>query len=381
MMRSSLTRLLLLGVALAFVAACPRSRPPSDSPELDAGVDGGDTSLACALPEPADAGVPWRESCALRQPIDPCSQLVLPDAGPVPTADRWCEDSARIRCAAWVDAGSVDPTAEAGCAQFEGARCASSFPASLVDAGYLSYWPAAAWECLRGAGPPDSPACGCAFVRGGLGAPCANDVNCRSGYCLKDASDAGTCVECPPLRPLGSPCGRAEGDAPCDRDGTCAQGCCVPRPTTGESCGGRPYVSCHPDTSTCSDTCIETCGGGICRAHKGVGEVCGLDPFCGLRPRQLCNLGTCGPGLVCTYVSSEPSSYAQCQPTGIRCDGNWSGCARGRCAPPPSAAASSRTRSGRVRRARGRGSARRAGVPRRRRGQRRAPRVHRRPAG
>jgi hypothetical protein len=258
MMRSSQARVLLLGVALALVAACPRSEPP---PGSQPPPEGGTT---CALPEPPDAGVPWRAECARQPPVDPCSQLELPDAGPVPADDRWCEDSARIRCAAWADAGTMNPTAEEECTRIESKRCAIRFS----DMHYLTYWPAAAWKCLQAASGPDSPACGCVFLRSGTGAPCTADSTCRSGYCLKDANDAGTCVECPPPRPLGSPCGPDEHDTSCGPLGHCTQGCCVPLPTLGQACGGEwgsqrstYYLECDPDTAYCTDTCYEACTG------------------------------------------------------------------------------------------------------------------------
>jgi hypothetical protein len=315
-MRRSLARIFLLGGLMALVVACPRTPPPVD--EEDTGDEG-----VPSVEHGGDAGVPWAEQCELATPPDPCGPLVLPDAGPVPSPEAWCEESARLRCAAWMAAGTLDPSVASACADVEARACELRFPAAFREAGYLTYWPEAASACLTESGRPDVPACSCVFLRGEPGAPCGGDIHCRTGYCLREQGRPGRCVQCPPLLPLGSTCGES-GQPPCVGNAPCVEGRCVS--TVGEKCGGIPYRQCGPDSARCSDTCIETCRGGTCLPFMQEGARCGLDPLCGSRPQQLCNLGTCEPGLVCTYLSTELSSYGSCQPTGVYCAGNMQGC-------------------------------------------------------
>ncbi|NOK17499.1 hypothetical protein [Corallococcus carmarthensis] len=334
-----------LALALTLAAACPPTDPPPTDGTADAGdvTDAGpedagvpDASVGCALPAPQAPEAPWASRCDATVPADTCASLVLPAAGPVPPAERWCEDSARLLCAAGVDAGTVEPTAESGCVEREQMNCASRFPLVSREAGYLTYWPEAASACLSGEVNPSSTVCGCAFVRASVGAACGMDAHCRTGYCLKDASDAGVCVACPERRPVGSPCGQV-GDAPCDEHGSCAQGCCVPRPDVGEACSfAKP---CDPDTSSgCRPLSHEdTAGVGTCRAYRQDGETCGQDTRyeCGFLPAPLCDLGTCVPGRVCTFVSPDASVPRQCQPEGVRCDARGIGCGPGQLCPGP----------------------------------------------
>jgi hypothetical protein len=345
-MRHPLAWTLLLCIGMSLVAACPRDRPPvEDTPDAGDSADGGftgspdggtwdagdaggsvDAGIACSA-EPS-GGAPWRTQCWYPLVPDPCRQLELPDAGPVPSAEAWAEESSRIRCAAWVNAGTLDPSLESLCVETEGKAWAQQ--AADFDAGYRTYWPEAAWACLTADagtyyGRPYAPACSCVFLRGETGAPCGSDTHCSEGYCLKDANDAGTCVQCPPRRPLGSTCGKTE-QAPCDGDGYCSAGCCVPRPKLGESCGGSPYVPCGPDSAKCSDTCIESCHGGTCRPYRTEGETCGQAPYCAPAPPVLCDLGTCEQGLVCTYPDAGSNLYARCHSTGLHCNGINQGC-------------------------------------------------------
>ncbi|RKH10954.1 hypothetical protein D7V97_12535 [Corallococcus sp. CA053C] len=306
--------------------------PPDSGVEPpDAGSDAGvpDASVACVLPDPEDPGAPWASRCD-SPVVDRCAALVLPEAGPVPTEDRWCEESAQRLCAAGVDAGTLEPTSESECAARERKTCESRFPRSRREAGSLTYWPQAASACLTGELKPSSPACGCAFVGSSPGGVCGEDAHCRTGYCLKDSSDAGVCVACPDKRPVGSACGRF-GDAPCDDHGNCSQGCCAPRPNAGEACklGLNPRY-CDPDTSPgCRPLAIEdTSGIGTCRAYKQQGETCGPAPvsWCTSIPVPACDLGTCVDGQVCTLVSPDASVARQCQPEGLRCDSWFRGC-------------------------------------------------------
>ena len=345
--------LFALASVLALGTGCPSEDPPSsdggtqDAGSVpDAGVeppdsgeeppdagsgDAGrpDASVACTLPDPEDAGAPWVSRCA--SPVtDLCASLVLPAAGPVPTEDRWCEESAQRLCAAGVDAGTLEPTSESECVARERKTCESRFPRSRREAGSLTYWPEAASACLTGEVDPSSPACRCAFVGSSPGGACGADTECRTGYCLKDASDAGVCVACPDKRPVGSACGRP-GDAPCDDHGNCQQGCCVPRPNAGGAC--RVGVRCDPDTSAgCWPYAIEdTSGVGTCRAYRQQGETCGQSTlsWCSGIPVAACNLGICADGLVCTVMSPDASVERQCQPEGVRCDSQFQGCGPG----------------------------------------------------
>jgi hypothetical protein len=322
-MRHPRAFLLSLCVVMAFIAACPHERPPDagtgDEGAGDAGT--GDAGLSCS-PEPS-GGAPWAGACVFPRPVDPCSQLVLPDAGPVPSAEAWAEESSRIRCAAWVAAGTLDPSVESLCVSAE-AKKWDSWVAEY-QAGYRTYWPEAAWACLNESGRPDAPACGCVFSRGGTGAPCGSNTHCREGYCLKDANGVGTCVQCPPLRPPGSTCGEA-GQAPCEGSSFCIDGCCVQGALPGERCGGPSNAKCDPELGECYDPCVEGCRGAYCRAYKQEGESCGTDPHC--IPNQLpyCNAGTCAPGLVCTYPSALPKLLGSCHSTGLHCNERLQGC-------------------------------------------------------
>lgn len=338
----------LLGVALALAltvgAACPDTEviPPDDIEDAGTVTDGGveptdagagdgsvpDASVACTVPVPQ--GAPWASRCEAPVTPDLCASLVLSTAGPVPPAERWCEDSARVLCAAGVDAGTVDPTAESGCIERERVTCASRFPLASREAGFLTYWPEAASACLTGEVNPSSEACRCAFVRSSVGGACGVDADCRTGYCLKEEGDAGVCVACPERRPVGSACGQP-GDAPCDGNGTCSQGCCVPRPNVGEACSFA--MPCDTDTSSgCRPfSHQDTAGVGTCRAYRESGETCGQDPRaeCSSLPPQVCRLGTCVSGQVCTVMSPDTSVPRQCQPEGVRCDVQGIGCGPG----------------------------------------------------
>ncbi|NOK08287.1 hypothetical protein [Corallococcus exercitus] len=334
--------LFALTTVLALGTACPSNNPsppdggtqdagsvPDASVEPpDAGTDAGapDASVACAPPE--DAGAPWASRCESTLPVDLCAALVLPQAGPVPTADRWCEESAQRLCAAGVDAGTVEPTAEAGCVERERVNCEARFPRSRRDAGSLTYWPEAASACLTGDANPSSTACGCAFVGSAPGGACGADAHCRTGYCLKDESDAGVCVACPDKRPVGSACGQP-GDAPCDDHGYCVQGCCAPRPNAGEACriGLIEPKPCDTATSFECHTAIEDMSGnGTCKAYRMLGETCGQNPKCTLRPDYLCRIGPCESGLTCTAVSPDASVPRECHPDGVRCGADRQGC-------------------------------------------------------
>lgn len=317
------------------------AEPPDASVEpLDAGRDAGvpDASVACAPRE--DAGAPWATRCASTLPVDRCAALVLPEAGPVPAAESWCAESAWRLCAAGVDAGTVEPTAEAGCVERERVSCEARFPRSRRDAGFLTYWPEAASACLTGDVNPSSTACGCAFVPSSVGGACGADTDCRTGYCLKDASDAGVCVACPDKRPVGSACGQP-GDAPCDGHGYCSQGCCVPRPNAGEACqiGLREPKLCDVTTSSHCDAPYESAEGkGTCRAYRALGETCGRVPGypCSSLPPGACYIGACESGLTCTSISPDASVSQQCQPDGVRCDANRQGCGPGQICTSPS---------------------------------------------
>ncbi|RKH46404.1 hypothetical protein [Corallococcus sicarius] len=337
-----------LALALTVGAACPDTEviPPDEIEDAGTVTDGGvgppdagsgdgsvpDASVACTVPVPQ--GAPWASRCGTGLPADTCASLVLPAAGPVPPADRWCEDSARLLCAAGVDAGTVDPTAESGCFERERRTCESRFPRSVRDAGFFTYWPEAASACLTGDVNPSSEACRCAFVRSSVGGACGVDADCRTGYCLKDESDAGVCVACPERRPVGSACGQL-GDAPCDDHGYCSQGCCVPRPNAGEACrmGMIEPVPCDKATSPgCRPLAPEDMSGfGTCRAYRESGETCGQAPGarCEGMPLPGCNLGTCVSGQLCTFMSPDASVPAQCQPEGVRCDFRGRGCGPG----------------------------------------------------
>ncbi|WP_147450222.1 hypothetical protein [Corallococcus carmarthensis] len=342
--------LFALTAVLALGTACPSKEPsppdggtqdagsvpdasvePPDSgvEPPDAGSDAGvpDASVACAPPE--DAGAPWATRCESTLPVDLCAALVLPEAGPVPPAERWCEESAQRLCAAGVDAGTVEPTAEAGCVERERVSCESRFPRSRRDAGSLTYWPEAASACLTGDANPSSTECRCAFVGSSPGGACGVDAHCRTGYCLKDESDAGVCVACPDKRPVGSACGQP-GDAPCDGHSYCSQGCCVPRPNAGEAC--RVYAAPGPcDTATsslCHMAIEDMTGTGICTAYRTLGETCGRSPGypCSSLPSNFCQIGACESGLTCTSISPDASVPRECQPDGVRCDADRKGC-------------------------------------------------------
>ncbi|MFP2899806.1 hypothetical protein ACLEQD_26005, partial [Corallococcus sp. 4LFB] len=262
---------------------------------------------------------------------DVCASLVLPEAGPVPTAERWCEESAQRLCVAGVDAGTVEPSAEAGCVERERVDCEARFPLVSRNAGFLTYWPQAASACLAGEADPSSSVCGCAFVRSSVGGTCGADSHCRTGYCLKDERDAGVCVACPEPRPVGSSCGQP-GDAPCDGHGSCVQGCCVPRANAGEACRLGLIEPVRCDTATSSEcrphNFEDTSGFGTCRAYRQVGESCGQNtrPECRFVPPVLCNMGTCASGLVCTAVSPDASVPRECHPDGVRCGADRQGC-------------------------------------------------------
>lgn len=330
-MRNPLAWTLLLCAGMALVAACPRTHPPDEDPAdagspADAGdsedaggsVDAGssaDAGSSCS-PEPS-GGAPWISRCGNIIPPDPCRQLVLPDAGPVPSAEAWAEESSRIRCAAWVDAGTLDPSVESACVEAEAQKWAGWI--AEYDAGYRTYWPEAAWACLTGGGRPNVQACGCVFLRGEPGAPCGDDTHCREGYCLKGANGAGTCVQCPPRRPAGSTCG-APGQAPCELNTYCSAGCCVPGVGLGERCGGSTGVTCGPNAGYCKDACVEGCRGGVCSPYKQEGEICGVTPYCIPTQATYCFVGNCEQGLVCTYTSADPNSYSRCHPTGLHCN-------------------------------------------------------------
>ena len=131
---------------MAFIAACPRERPPDPG---TGDPDTGDAGLSCS-PEPS-GGAPWAGACIFPRPVDPCSQLVLPDAGPVPSAEDWAEESSRIRCAAWVAAGTLEPTVESLCVRSEAQKWDGWV--AEYQAGYRTYWPEAAWACLTGGRP------------------------------------------------------------------------------------------------------------------------------------------------------------------------------------------------------------------------------------
>ncbi|RKH66296.1 hypothetical protein D7X96_21865 [Corallococcus interemptor] len=352
--------LFALSAVLALGTGCPDKNPP---PAGDAGVevpDAGtdasvelpdasvpdasvpdasvpDASVACAPPE--NPGAPWNSRCDSPPAADLCASLVLPEAGPVPSAENWCQESAQRLCAAGVDAGTVEASAEAGCVERERLNCEGRFPRVYRNAGFLTYWPQAASACLTGGLNPSSTVCGCAFVRSSVGGACGRDVDCRAGYCLKDSSDAGVCVACPEKRPVGMACGEP-GAAPCDGHGYCSQGCCVPRPNPGEACriGLIEPKPCDTATSSHCDTAIEDMSGkGTCRAYRTLGQVCGQVPTypCSSLPPGACNYGACESGLTCTSISPDASVPQQCEPDGVRCDANLKGCGPGQICTSP----------------------------------------------
>jgi hypothetical protein len=252
-------------------------------------------------------------------------------SGPVPL-ERYCEEYAKVTCAAADHCGCLDDLTRQYCTSFQASECQDDVVAP-VQSGTRSYDAAEAGRCLSGLrgvlgdcsveGDYWPEACDRMLV--GLvpaGQACAGDdecvppLECQSSVCTAMPGDGQPCLEgsycaadlycgeddsCHVPRGRGGAC--PEGDEACADDLYCDSRTttCQPMLGSGESCAHASWACgedlyCSPATSTCkpdpgaggdcadsSGTCAEGfyCDGAmVCQATKPGGAACADDEEC-----------------------------------------------------------------------------------------------------
>lgn len=251
--------------------------------------------------------------------------------------DMYCDLRAQALCARQIRCGLTNAAQMTTCIANATADCSGpSDPVNRALKGLNTFDAMQARRCIDAyqtlschAGSFGSPAeCDDVFrVDAGIGAPCANDGQCRQGRCPVAAGT--TCAACTAYTASGQPCTSAAGAAPCDpatdfcpptgNDGGLTDGGgtprCVPLLADGAPCISRPFVA-----NRCLSTqCIVPLDGGsqvgVC-GYTPTGQPCDDHLFARCAPGDYCRglryvLGPMGEVRVSTGLCTPRNAFGQ----------------------------------------------------------------------
>lgn len=198
----------------------------------------------------------------------------------------------------------------AQCSTHVAAACQAAL--ALPDTGFSTDAVNACREAMAGAACIATTPAACSDIHGarGEGRPCAEDIQCASGYCNGEADLK--CGSCAAVAASGEAC---DSKKPCGFGLTCKAG----TGSGGSGTTGTCVAKLQPG-STCAagDSCVSpyTCRNGTCSPPAGKGEPCSLSGgnACDSSQGLSCQLGSGGAGGSGTMGTCTEYTFKIAQP-------------------------------------------------------------------